>query len=132
MMLGDVEWKGTSARAKRKKRTLIVTGARMDGPLRSKVRQSVDLYLPEFNGPGTYTAKVGSMFLVVGIKADAETDSEMDAAMAEALTKARHLQLEGAEVIVESDDGTQVVGRFSFAGRTTAISDGRFRAILKK
>jgi len=132
MLLGDADWQGTSSRASFKGTTLKVEAARMDGPLRSKVRQSLTLYLPEFDGPGTYTAKRGSAFLVVGIDAGGESTPEMDAALVEALTKAKHLQLEGAEVVVESASDTQVVGSFSFDDGRMQVEDGQFRAVFRK
>jgi len=132
MRLGDVDWQGTSAQARLNKTTLVIKGRRTDWPSRtSAVSQSIDLYLRDYKGPGRYEASIGSAFLVVGVDAGGATDSKMDAALVETLTKAKHLQIAGAEVVIESASDTEIVGTFSFDGGPTTISEGRFRALVK-
>ena len=94
MQLGDVEWKGTSARARVKEKTgtLIVSASRTDGSSQTgRVRQSIELYLSGYDGPGSYAAAIGSMFLVAGLNPDAQTGSQMNAAVVRALSQAEHL-----------------------------------------
>jgi hypothetical protein len=112
--------------------TLVISGSRLAGSTSSRmVRQSIEFHIPEYAGPGPYEAAIGSMFLVVGVDTRGKTDSDMDAAVVEALTKAKHLQLAGAKVVIESANDTEIVGRFSFDRGPTNISNGRFRALVK-
>jgi hypothetical protein len=137
MMLGGVEWKATSARAKVQDGLLVISGSRMDGDrTTSVVRQSVELQIEEYAGPGRYQASANplrpSLFVVVGLKADAESDAEMDAALVDTLSKATHVRLAGAEVTIESASDTEIVGTFSHESVEPSIAQGRFRAVIRK
>ena len=55
MMLGGVEWKAKSTRAKIDGGVLTISGSGMDGdPAASVVRQSIELRLEGYTGPGQY------------------------------------------------------------------------------
>lgn len=133
MLLGDVQWQATSARAKMKNTTLIISASRMDGSVHSTmVRQSIDMYIPDFSGPGTYEAAQGSMFLVVGLDASATENAEMDKAVVDALMKSKRKYMHGAKVVIQSASDTEIVGSFSLEVGAPKVTKGSFRALLKK
>lgn len=138
MRLGDVEWKATRCRAEIEGDELVISASRLDGRVTQgqAIRQSIELRIGDYAGPGSYTIpgdSAASLFLVVGISAgDAETPEGMDAAMVEALTRAKHVVLAGAKVSIESADEAQITGTFSWDGGTPAISEGKFRALIRR
>lgn len=149
MMLGDVKWEATSARARLKDKKLKITGSRMDGSVQtSMVRQALDLQIADFNGPGSYEVPRGhqgmmSNFSVVGLdtKSITEADSkpageQQDKAMSKELMKsladAKLVHLGGAKVEITAASDSEISGTFSFDDGKHQFTDGKFRAVIKK
>ncbi len=134
MLLNGVEWQAFSARARIRENILKISGSKSEGSYETKVvRQSLELSIRDYAGPGTYEASMtpmgSSIFLVVGLNTQSET--EMEKEVLESLTKAKHMLLTGAEIVIESDNGKEIRGTFSFKRGDSSIKDGKFRAIIK-
>lgn len=137
MMLGEMEWLATSARARRKDDVLTISMSRMDGSVGEKmVRHSLELHLRDFQGPGDYTigmvGGVPSLYIVVGFEVPA-SESKKDAKEAAmlAFNQSKTVMLRGARVSITSVSDTEVVGTFEHKAGKLPISNGKFRAVVK-
>lgn len=112
---------------------------RVDGKMS---RDAFSIIVPGYQGPGDYTTGPGSMFVGVGFdiaemkaaegedgKAD---DAKVEKATVDAIKGAKTMMLQGMKVHVESDDNDQIVGTFEKPDGTPPLTDGKFRAIVKK
>ena len=138
MMLGEIEWLASSARAKFKEDTLKISMSRMDGSVKDKmVRHSLDFHIRDFKGPGEYTIAMHggmpSLYIVVGFSAP-DNDSEEDATKAamQAFNESKTVMLGGATVTVSSVTDTEVVGPFAHKAAKVPMTQGKFRAVIKK
>jgi hypothetical protein len=138
--IGDRLWDSKSANAKVGKSgdTLHIDISRSDFKGKKASREQFKLVLRDYKGPGTYQASSGSVFLGVGLDQDeleaATTDEKATDVVTKAVTKSKMIMLLKTTVVVESADDKQVVGTFSqpAIAKYPAITDGTFRAILKK
>lgn len=139
MLLDGVEWSATSASARLRGGTLKISASRTDGSAStSLVRQTVNLDIAEFDGPGTYILGMSSMFSVVGFKTDAAEQTDVNQQLADIFSKATMVRLQYAEVVIDSVSDEETVGHFSpgelrsMGGEVIEITDVRFRAIVKQ
>jgi hypothetical protein len=143
MLLGDLEWEASSAKASLNKEYAIhsITARRSEYSDGKSKSQALTLRVMEFNGPGSYRADTGgSHFIAVGVgtKAaeEAKTDEQTTALATDTLTKAKRMILGNAEVIVESVSEKEVIGTFSWQPPPKydypPITNGKFRAIIKR
>jgi len=139
MLLDGVEWAATSASARLRDGKLKISGSRTDGsPSTTMVRQSITLDMADFDGPGTYTLGMMSAFSVVSIDTGAAEESDSAEQLADVLSEATMVRLQYAEVVIDSVSDAEITGHFSpgemrsMEGKTIAIRDGRFRAIVKE
>ena len=138
--IGTMEWVAENAKAKLKNGVLNIDASRTDIADKKVSRQQLTMNLPGYKGPGTYEVTPhGSMFLGVGMDTEeikkATTDDKQAEVATKAVSKSQTILLMKMTAVVESDDGTQIVGTFSqpaLGKRYPAIADGKFRAILKK
>lgn len=137
MMLGEIEWLSTSARAKLKDDKLKISMSRMDGRVGEKmVRHSLTLHVPDFKGPGDYTIPsfggIPSLYVVVGFDvSDTKSEDEGQAAAMKALSESKTVMLAGAKVTITSVTATEVIGTFEHKTAKVSMTDGKFRAIIK-
>jgi hypothetical protein len=137
MMLGEMEWLATSARARRKDEVLTISMSRMDGSVGEKmVRHSLELHIRDFKGPGDYTigmvGGVPSLYIVVGFEAPkSESEEDAKAAAIQAFNQSKTIMLRGAKVTIASASDTEVVGTFEYNTGKLPITNGKFRAIVK-
>lgn len=139
MLLDGAEWTATSASARLGNGTLKISASRIDGsPSTSMVRQAVDLDIANFDGPGTYTLGMSSFFSVVGFETGAVEQSDVNQQLAEVLSKASMVRLQGSQVVIDSVSEKEVTGHFSpgevptMGGDTVTITEGKFRAVVKE
>lgn len=139
MSLDGVEWAATSASARLRNGSLKISASRMDGsPSTTMVRQSVDMDIADFDGPGTYRLGMSSMFAVVGFDTGAAEQTDVSQQLAQVLSKASMVRLQYAEVTIDSVSDEEITGHFSpgevrsMGGETLSITDGKFRAIVKE
>lgn len=139
MLLDGAEWAAKSTSARLRDGTLKISASRIDGsPSTSMVRQSVDFDIANFDGPGTYTLGMSSMFSVVGFETGAAEQTDVNQQLAEVLSKASMVRLQYAEVTIDSVSDQEISGRFapgevrSMGGDTVSITEGKFRAIVKE
>lgn len=139
MLLDGAEWAAKSASARLREGTLKISASRIDGsPSTSMVRQAIDLDIADFDGPGTYTLGMSSMFSVVGFEAGAAEQSDMNQQLADVLSKASMVRLQNAEVVIDSVGDKEISGHFapgelrSMSGEPISITEGKFRAIVKE
>jgi len=135
MVLDGEPWAGTSAKAKMKNTTLILTIARNDFSDAKAKREELKLYLSEFAGPGDYVASErGSQFLRVGVNTDKldEGEAKANAEAKKSVRGANRIAMNGLKVTVETADDDKVTGTFSRPGEHgVEVADGKFRAVFR-
>jgi hypothetical protein len=104
-------------------------------------RESVDLTLADYKGPGSYETKMGgSRFIGVGIDANAvkkagNSDEATQKEAMKAIKGAKHMMLTGAKVEITSANDDEIVGTFSWqpqGGQGRPMENGKFRAKVRK
>lgn len=139
MLLDGAAWTARSASARMRDGKLKISASRIDGsPSATMVRQAVDMDIANFDGPGTYTLGMSSMFSVVGFDTNAAEQADMNQQLAEVLSKASMVRLQNAEVVIDSVSDEEITGHFapgevrSMSGDAVTITEGKFRAIVKE
>jgi hypothetical protein len=139
MNLGGYAWTGTLASARIKGGTLAIHASRSDYKNGVSSRQEIQLEIDGFKGPGSYTVSMtGSRFIAVGFDTkgmQSASDDEAEKRAIDALRNARHLSLVGATVTIDAVTDDTITGTFEWknnTGNQPAITDGKFRALIKK
>jgi hypothetical protein len=143
MTIEGMAWQASAARARLKERRLTIKASAMQRVGDVMQRDELHLALPDFDGPGEYTAAMsGSRFIRVGIdtakaKAAEETgnDSEVAKEVMSSISGSKLTMLMGAKVNITAISATEVSGTFSWVSPADAnkrIENGTFRAVLRK
>lgn len=136
MKLGDTAWTADRVRAKKMNGALRIHASHTEVDNKKVTRQELNLLVPDFHGPGDYVASPGgSRFIGVGMDvkaaAGAADDADQKKLAMDAVSKAKHMLLSGANVHIDAASDTEVSGTFSWqpsGGNDQPITDGRFRA----
>ena len=142
MMLGDKEWKASRARFKLDENGVLkLSMTKSDYSGEKSSRDSLDLRIKDFKGPGTYTVEpMGSRFIGVAIDIKAATaagdnDEATKKEAMKAISGAKHTLLTGATVEVTAASDDEITGTFSWTPpkglNKPAMSKGTFRAKLR-
>lgn len=138
MKLGDTDWVATRANARVKGSTVKIKLVRSERDGDVSRRESVDLQLENFDGPGTYTVnRAGSRFIGVGldVKKATEGDKAVEKEATRAIQDAKTMLLMGAKVEITSANDEEIVGTFEWklpGGEGPHITEGKFRAPIRK
>lgn len=142
MTLGGEPWEAERARFRIRDGKLKISLSRSDYDGKTSSRQSLDLRIKDFEGPGAYQVDpMGSRFIGVGIdidkaKAAGKDDDKVKKEAVKAISGAKHMMLSGAKVTISEATDDQIVGTFSWqppAGLDKpALEDGKFRAVKRK
>lgn len=140
--MGDVEWTAEIASARIAEGKLKLDLSRMDRADGRTSRDSFTLIVPEYEGPGDYMTQMGSMFVGVGFdhaalgaaegKEGKADDAKVEKAAVDAIKQAKTLMLYNTKIHIESDADDQIVGTFEKADGKPPLTDGKFRALVKK
>lgn len=140
--LDGIAWTAENASARVLDGKLKLDLSRLDRVDGKMSRDAFSVIVPGYQGPGDYTTGPGSMFVGVGfdiaeMKAAEGEDGKVDDAKVEkaavdAIKGAKTMMLQGMKVHVESDENDQIVGTFEKPDGTPPLTDGKFRAIVKK
>jgi hypothetical protein len=144
MMLGDTKWDDASANARFKDdgKTLKLSISKSQSVDGIYKRDSMNLTIKDYKGPGTYKIESPALAMFIGVGIDtkkaseAKTDDEVKKQATSILTGAKTMLLMGIEISVTKADDKEIHGTFKWEvgpkiGKP-AITDGKFRAIVKK
>ncbi len=140
VMIGDELWEATSCRPKlRDGNKLKLTCAKSNYSDGKAMRQSIDVVLENYTGPGEYEANFTSMFMGVGfntdrMKAAEGNDDATSKEVMSAISGSTRIMMQGARFVIESANEDVISGTFSLQakGRSPAMTDGQFRAVFRK
>ncbi len=144
MSIGAAEWTASRASAYKKEGRLKILASSSKSVNGKRVRESLTLSIPDFDGPGTYEIRgMNSNFTSVGLNVDglddkgkskADADAAAEKLLRDALSGSKVLLLRGARITIQSIDEKQVEGVFSWEDPTgrSSLTNGVFRAIVKK
>lgn len=130
-------WTGNRASARIKDGNLGISASRMTRDGDTMKRDSLDIHIQDYQGPGNYKASVMSMFVRVSINMPKEGGSEADATkmLTDAIGDSSRIRLADADVEITSASGGYVDGRFSLdmpGMPDKAVSDGQFHARVRE
>lgn len=130
-------WTGTRASARLKEDRLKISASMTTRDGDKMKRDSLNLNIKDFNGPGTYTADMMSMFVRVSITMPKEgSDSEADATkmLFDAIGDAGNIRMANAKVEITAVSDGYVDGTFSLevpGMPDKAVTNGQFHARLR-
>lgn len=140
VMIGDNLWEATSCRPKlRESGSLKLTCSRSNYSGGKARRQSIDVVLENYSGPGEYEANHFSFFIGVGIDTDAMKKAEGDDSATQkevmsAISGSSRIRMQGARFVIDSANDREITGTFSLPARAAspAMTQGEFRAVFRQ
>lgn len=136
-VVAGAQWTGERASARVKDGNLRISASHTTRVGDAMNRDSLELAIKDYKGPGTYKANMSSMFVRVSITMPKEGGSEADATklLVDAIGDAGNIRLANADVEISAASDGYIDGRFSLdtpGMPDKSVTAGQFHARVRE